>query len=67
MSRALAAAAALLALAGPASAATPERGDFDARGRGDQRAGGAALRERLGRFGLVTAEPRTARRGRSRS
>ena len=53
------AAATLLALAPPAGAATPERGDFDARARGEQRAGGAALRERLGRFGLVAADPRT--------
>ena len=57
--RALVAAAALLALAPPAGAVTPERGDFDARARGEQRAGGAALRERLGRFGLVAADPRT--------
>jgi extracellular elastinolytic metalloproteinase len=59
VSRALVAAAALLALAPPAGAATPARGDFDARARGEQRAGGAALRERLGRFGLVSADPRT--------
>ena len=58
-SRALVAVAALLALAAPAAADTPERGDFDARARGQERAAGAALRERLGRFGLVTGEPRT--------
>ena len=59
MRRALLAAATLMALAPPAGAATPERGDFDTRARGEQRAGGAALRERLGRFGLVAADPRT--------
>ncbi|HKH16786.1 MAG TPA: hypothetical protein VKA57_04615, partial [Solirubrobacteraceae bacterium] len=48
-----------LALTAAAAANTPDRGDFDARESGDKRAGGAALRERLGRFGLVTAEPRT--------
>ena len=57
--RALAAAAALLALAAPAAADTPERGDFDARERGAERVDGAALRARLGRFGLVASDPRT--------
>ena len=57
--RALVAAAALLRSRRRRGAATPERGDFDARARGEQHARGAALRERLGRFGLVTAEPRT--------
>ena len=57
--RALVSVASLLALAAPAAADTPERGDFDARARGQERAAGAALRDRLGRFGLVTGEPRT--------
>ena len=62
LSRALAAAVVLLALAAPAAAETPERGDFDARPSGSDTASpaaGEALRERLGRFGLVADDDRT--------
>jgi hypothetical protein len=61
ISRALAAAVALLVFAAPAAAETPERGDFDARPAGDETGSSQAeaLREQLGTFGLVSEEQRT--------
>src|SRR5829696_5005164 len=66
LSRVLGAAATLLlVLAAPAAADTPEQGDFDARpSRGDDvprrtEAARDALRERLGRFGLVAEDAHT--------
>jgi hypothetical protein len=64
MARALATAATLLLLTAPAAADTPPRGDFDARPTAADAASPRALaqdalRDRLGRFGLVAEEQRT--------
>ena len=73
ISRALAAAVALLVLAAPAAAETPERGDFDARPAGrappgaSQRRGAARAARDVRRSSARSSAPATrARRGRAR-